>query len=164
MKKKIIGAIFALSMFMACARSAKAQAAEMPMYRAEDANSFVKYSADLYVENKSEEIIFVAGELADCFGYTKDGWDSLEIGEPYVIERVGADVQDEIYYYPLINGEDIVLVISVFNATDGWSYSLSEEMVSRLNYIDFENNQENYNLYYDENAGQPDHRHCLRYR
>ena len=47
---------------------------------------------------------------------------------------------------PLINGEDIVLILSVFNASDGWNYSLSEEMVSQLNYIDFENNFDTFAL------------------
>ena len=152
MKKRIIGFMLALSMIMACVPSVNAKAAEKLMYEAENATYDVtRERADLYVRNNREEIIYVARELADCFDYSKSQWDSLEIGESYVVNEIGRDIEDEIYYYPLIDGEDIVLVLSVFNASDGWNYSLSKEMVSQLNYIDFENNQEDYVLYYDEN-------------
>lgn len=148
MRKKMIGALLGLSMVIASVPSVNAKAAEAQTCQVENT---AQKGADLYVKNNCDEIIYVTRELADCFDCTKSQWDSLSIGESYVVHKKGEDTQGEIYYYPLINGEDIVLVLSVFHTTDGWSYSFSEDMVSQLNYIDFENNQENYVFYYEEN-------------
>jgi len=152
MRKKLMCAMLALSMFMACVPAVDVNAAETKLYPVEKTMYDADWkSADLYVKNNSEDIIYVARELADCFDSSEGQWDCLTFGESYVVEKIGGDTQDEIYYYPLINGEDIVLVVSVYSTEDGWMYSLSEEMVPQLNYIDFENNQEEYTLYYDEN-------------
>lgn len=148
MRKKMIGVLLGLSMVMASVPAVNAKAAEAQTCQVENT---AQEGADLYVKNNCDEIIYVTRELADCFDSTKSQWDSLSIGESYVVSKKGEDTQEEIYYYPLINGDDIVLVLSVFHTTDGWRYSFSEDMVSQLNYIDFENNQENYVFYYEEN-------------
>lgn len=59
------------------------------------------------------------------------------IGTPFVIYAPTEYNWNSVYYYPLINDEKIVLLISLINTNYGWSISASEEMVDELNLINY---------------------------
>lgn len=63
--------------------------------------------------------------------------DDLEIANPYIIYKVG-DVQDEIYYFPIVLENNVVLIISVFrNINSDWSFSISTNLIEELNEINY---------------------------
>lgn len=64
-------------------------------------------------------------------------FDDLKLGSPFVIYEIGESVQDEIYYFPLIDSNDsIILVMNVIGTTKGWCVSFSDEWVDELQKLD----------------------------
>ena len=65
------------------------------------------------------------------------GYDDLKLGSPFVMYEIGESVQDEIYYFPLIDSNDnIVFVMNVIGTTKGWCASFSDEWVDELQKLD----------------------------
>jgi len=59
------------------------------------------------------------------------------LGKPFIIYNYDEYRQDEIYYYPILNmSNEVVYMFTVMGRVDGWSHSISEEMVDELNDID----------------------------
>lgn len=68
------------------------------------------------------------------YGSEKD----FELCEPYIVYDVEKDVQEPLYYFPIKNNhEQIVLVMSVFLTESGWSDSISKSMADELNDKDY---------------------------
>jgi len=64
------------------------------------------------------------------------------LGKPFIIYNYDEYRQDEIYYYPILNmSNEVVYMFTVMGRVDGWSHSISEEMVDELNDIDYFNNE-----------------------
>lgn len=61
------------------------------------------------------------------------------LGEPFIIANVDKKEVEKVYYYPIIIGNKVRLVLATISTSEGWSLSLSEEYVESLNSIDYVN-------------------------
>lgn len=69
--------------------------------------------------------------------------DEVSIGTPYIVYDVANPIQDEIYHYPIINdrSDNVVLMVNVMGTTDGWHYDISTENISKLNALNYANEE-----------------------
>ncbi len=67
-------------------------------------------------------------------------WDNYYLGSPYVICDLSNETFEEVYYFPVIYDDKVVLIISIINTTEGWTLSSSTEMVEILNDIQYVKN------------------------
>lgn len=97
--------------------------------------------ATALVRQKLDSIVEVSKDLSEELCIDTEELEEVSIGTPYIVYDVVDSVQEEIYHYPIINDNngDIVLMVDVMGTTDGWHYDISTENVSRLNDIDYVN-------------------------
>lgn len=105
-------------------------------------NVSVPNDAAQYIQEKYSDIVELAKLYQEAFQLDGTTLHDLTIGEPYVILDLDETQQDELYYYPILDAEDkIILVVSVMGTTEGWNLSISTEMTEELNNIEYvENN------------------------
>lgn len=102
-------------------------------YIPEDAYSYAEknYSDGLGVILDNKSIYGISGKVED-----------FQLCAPYIVYDVEREVQDPLYYFPIKNNDDkIVLVMAVFMTENGWSDSISGSMADELNdknYLDEE--------------------------
>lgn len=93
--------------------------------------------AAAYVYNHYEEVVKVVKKFGNNYKATTNQFRNAKLGTPFVIYEINKSVQDEIYYYPLLDSRGkIILLISVMGTTEGWSLSASEEWVDELEELD----------------------------
>lgn len=108
----------------------------------EKINENIPESATRYVQNNLYEIVSVALYYYDEIGMEKIKKENAILGEPYVIYELDNSVQDEIYYYPILDKQDgdIILNVTVMGTEEGWNYCIDTNMVDELNKITYDNN------------------------
>ncbi len=62
----------------------------------------------------------------------------ISFERPYIVYNF-QKIQDEVYYYPISDGNEIVCVVSIIGVLGGYTYEISNNMVSALNDIDYHN-------------------------
>ena len=107
-------------------------------------NDAVRYIKENYID-----VIDIIKTNIDKFNIDENTIYNLKLGKPFVIYDFTEEKQDEIYYFPLLNDKNVILVISVMGTTVGWNISASEDMVSYLNIIDYAS--DNYIFYGTDN-------------
>lgn len=87
-------------------------------------------------ENSYQDMVNVVLHKQEYFDVKRSDLLSVTMGEPFFIfeEELG---QDEIYYFPLIKNQEIVMVMGICGANNGWNVSLSTEYVDILNDIGY---------------------------
>lgn len=66
--------------------------------------------------------------------------DDLEFGTPYVIYSADSlGNQDKIYYFPVLEDENIIMIMSVINNDGEYSASMGKSIADSLNEIDYNN-------------------------
>ena len=66
---------------------------------------------------------------------------SCVLGHPFIIYDLDGEME-AVYYYPIIEDEKVVLLISAINTTEGVALSASEELVSALNEVQYVKNDD----------------------
>ncbi|MCI8307512.1 MAG: hypothetical protein HFH14_05615 [Lachnospiraceae bacterium] len=93
-------------------------------------------SAQKYAESYYESAVSAVREYSENYNVKEGQLDAVKLARPFVVYEIGETTQDEIYYYPILDSTDnIVLLLSVMGTTDGWKISVSEEWVDGLNKI-----------------------------
>lgn len=101
-------------------------------------NVDIPLEATEYAYEHYEEVLQVIKEYIDWYNVTEEQLINAKLGEPFVIYELNETIQDEIYYYPILDSQNnIILLMSVMGTTEGWSASISEEWVMELNEIDY---------------------------
>ena len=90
-----------------------------------------------FVNNNLDDIYLISKLYSREFGIDSDSNSKYSVGKPYVIYNIETDKQDEIYYFPILQDDEIVLVATVMGTEDGWSFSFSNDMADDLNEIDY---------------------------
>ncbi len=105
--------------------------------------------ATQFVLQNYKDVIDVVKEHINQFNIEADSLNDIRLGKPYIIYNLDNEKQDEIYYYPVLKGDTVVLVINVMGTTDGWTLSASEDMTSELSNINY--STEDYLFYQSDN-------------
>jgi hypothetical protein len=111
---------------------------------AEDGNSFslknVPNEVEDYVKDNFENFIYVAKEFQQYSTYQIDDESKLSIGDPYIIYMPN-EIQDEVYYYPIINKNEgrILFIVGIIGTVNGYTYEVNDNMVNDLNKADYVN-------------------------
>ena len=109
-------------------------------------NSSINFSE--YIPNEvNNYAITHYEEITDCvkcfkryFNLDENDFTDINIGEPFFIYTDDEFKQDDIFYYPIVNDNNkIILTMSIINTNHGWQYSISSEFVDKLNEIDYYN-------------------------
>ena len=64
--------------------------------------------------------------------------DEVCLGTPFVIIECDSEQQDAIYYFPIVQQDNILAVLNIINTSQGYSASLDLELVTFLNNINYE--------------------------
>lgn len=97
-------------------------------------SNLVPTEANMFAETYYKDLI--EASLPYFPVLTSDDINQYELKSPYVVYDYD-DNNPEIYYYPVTLNDNIVMVISIVETTEGYSISGSEEMVDGLNNIDY---------------------------
>jgi len=75
----------------------------------------------------------VVKSYQENYNITASQLKAVQLGSPSVIYELNKSVQDEIYYFPLLDSnKNIILLMSVIGTTTGWSLSASDQWVNDL--------------------------------
>lgn len=111
-----------------------------PIYAATDATitgSIVPADAMVYANEHYREALEVIENYQDYYRVSASKLEDAKLGTAFVIYELDKLVQDEIYYYPILDSQNnIILLMSVMGTTQGWSISISEEWVDGLKELD----------------------------
>lgn len=90
-------------------------------------------------ENSYKDMVNVVLHKQDYFDVKRSDLMDVKLGKPFVIfeEELG---QDEIYYFPLVKNNKVIMVLGVSGANNGWGVSLGTEYVDMLNDIGYSQN------------------------
>ncbi len=90
-------------------------------------------------ENSYKDMVNVVLHKQDYFDVKRSDLMDVKLGKPFVIfeEELG---QDEIYYFPLVKNNKVIMVLGVSGANNGWGVSLGTEYVAILNDIGYSKN------------------------
>lgn len=76
------------------------------------------------------------------FDISTDKLRHITLGEAYVICDLDEESQDEIYYFPVLSdNKEVIAILNIAGVSDGWHYSISNELVDILNDIDYVHNR-----------------------
>lgn len=111
-----------------------------PIYAASDdavTESIVPADARMYANEHYREALEVIENHQNYYGLAASKLEDATLGTPFVIYELNKSVQDEIYYYPILDSQNnIILLLSVMGTTQGWNIAVSEEWVDGLKEID----------------------------
>lgn len=101
----------------------------------------ISKEATQFVQNNMYAIQEAAESCSKEFGIEISEFDNWMFGMPFMVYDLDIDVQEEIFFLPLINKMTgkVFLVVSVIGTSVGWQYSISKEMVDELNQIKWPN-------------------------
>ncbi len=132
-KKKIIVSILVFSMVIGATKIyAKAF---------EDNSSIVNVEATEYVEEVFSGIVDVL-MYSDTFLSRISDRESLKLGEPYIVFIPEVEVQEKVYYYPIIDAveNEVVYLIEAIGTSEGYICNALDHMVDVLNEIEYVDN------------------------
>lgn len=90
--------------------------------------------ANIYAEEIAPTMIADVLEYPDLFDVEISGYQDWTLGQAFTIFNVEDNTlkENNIYYYPILEGEKIVIILSVFKVDGQWSASLSKSMADKL--------------------------------
>lgn len=92
--------------------------------------------ATIYAQQHYKELVEAVKMHNEDYNVQEIQYNDVSLGIPFVIYELDAEVQDEIYYYPILGTDgNIILLMCVIGTTEGWNLSASEEWVNELNKI-----------------------------
>lgn len=100
------------------------------------ADCVVPADAEAYANAHYREALQVVEEFQDSYEVSDSELENAKLGSPFVIYEPDKSVQDEIYYYPILDSQDnIILLMCIMGTTQGWNLSISEEWVDGLQQV-----------------------------
>lgn len=92
--------------------------------------------ATIYAQQHYKELVEAVKMHNEDYNVQEIQYNDVSLGIPFVIYELDTEVQDEIYYYPILGTDgNIILLMCVIGTTEGWNLSASEEWVNELNKI-----------------------------
>lgn len=92
--------------------------------------------ATIYAQQHYKELVEAVKMHNEDYNVQEIQYNDVSLGVPFVIYELDTEVQDEIYYYPILGTDgNIILLMCVIGTTEGWNLSASEEWVNELNKI-----------------------------
>lgn len=100
------------------------------------ADCVVPADAEAYANAHYRGALQVVEEFQDAYEVSDSELEGAKLGCPFVIYEPDKSVQDEIYYYPILDSQDnIILLMCIMGTTQGWNLSISEEWVDGLQQV-----------------------------
>lgn len=131
--------------------SVNAQSNAKDIYTSEKISDNVPNEAKNYAKNNYLDVLEVVKEYIGDFNIDLNELNEAKLGEPYVIYNVDSETQSAIYYFPIETNENkVILVMSIMDTTNGWSYSLDQDMVNELNDINYASYSKNFIFYQED--------------
>lgn len=102
---------------------------------------------DYIAKNVPEKIInhfnllykdVVSAYVESCCSDENINFNELEIGSPFIINNIGIDIEDEIWYYPIYSNHKIICLVCIFESDNTMHCTVTGELVERLNDIQYE--------------------------
>lgn len=113
----------------------------------------VPESAKEYAENVAG--YFLAGVITNPSSYnvSLDNYENWKLGTPYTIFSVEGDTLTEngIYYFPILDGQEIKFVLSTFKVNDEWNASLGVDVAEQLSKLKETKSKSKHYILYEEN-------------
>lgn len=109
----------------------------------------VPSDAQQFAEDNYYNLI-MAGQ--EDYSFSISDKNKLNLESPFVIYDKNETIWDEVYYYPISYKDNIILVMSVINTTEGWTLSASQELIKQLNNLEYQKNS--VNVFYRDNDNQ----------
>ncbi len=98
-------------------------------YKSQMIDDKIPTEAIKYANDNFEDVLY------SSFGYyehlSSNKLENYSLGKPFVICALDG-IQEEIYYFPICLGDEIVLVVSVIGTDQGYTLSASDELVGLL--------------------------------
>lgn len=92
--------------------------------------------ATIYAQQHYKELVEAVKMHNEDYNVQEIQYNDVSLDIPFVIYELDTEVQDEIYYYPILGTDgNIILLMCVIGTTEGWNLSASEEWVNELNKI-----------------------------
>ncbi len=133
-KKKIYISITCIIMFL-CFHFPNTAYAAQDSDTGKVCSEFVPQEAYAYAEKIAPDLLAnVVGQEA-LYDVQFDSYDNIQIGEPYTIYTESDNEEDEIFYFPIVQNEKVIMILSVYKDFDGWTASLSKGIAEELNQI-----------------------------
>lgn len=96
----------------------------------------IPIEAQTYAYKHYKEAVKVVKSYGEYYKVSATQLKDVQLGNPFVIYDLDKSIQDEIYYYPLLDTKgNVILLMSVMGTTEGWSISVSEEWIDELKQI-----------------------------
>lgn len=116
----------------------------------EDITSVIPKSAVEYAESRLTALSLTVKNNSDDFGIEIENVYKLELGTPYVIySATNNGLQDSIYYFPVIQNDVIIMVLSVIDDNGEYTAGLEKGIAGELNEINYQED-DSYIFYSDE--------------
>lgn len=106
-------------------------------------SALVPESANIYAKCRFYSLVNTVKNNQEDFGISIKTISDLKLGEPFVIysaESLGT--QTPIYYYPILNKKEIVLVLTVIDCEKDYTASVGTEYVSMLKELNYQRNDD----------------------
>lgn len=117
-----------------------------------DITSVVPESAVSYAQSRLKPLSQTVKQNSDNFGIDIENVYKLKLGEPYVIySSTDKGAQDPTYYFPVMENDEIIMVLSVIEDNGVYSAALEEGIANELNDIDYQDD-EDYIFYADQDT------------
>lgn len=101
----------------------------------------ISEEATQFIRNNMHAIQEVAESCSKELKIESSKFNDWMLGTPFMIYDLDLDVQEETFFYPLIDKRTgkVFLIASVIGTSVGWQYSINKEMVDELNQIEWPN-------------------------
>lgn len=100
----------------------------------DDISSIIPEDAVKYAESRLKPLSQTVKQNSNDFGIKIENVYKLELGEPYVIySSTDNGSQDPTYYFPVIQNDEIIMVLSVIEDSGVYSAGLEEGIANDLN-------------------------------
>lgn len=108
-----------------------------------DVASVVPESAVSYAQSRLAPLSQTVKQNSDDFGIDIESVYELKLGDPYVIySSINEGAQTPAYYFPVMENNEIIMVLSVIEDNGMYSAALEEGIANELNDIDYQDGED----------------------
>lgn len=97
------------------------------------AECYVPVEVQNLVNVRYQEMVELIKNKNIDFDVTLQSLQNTQLGSPFLVLDENTSSQDEIYYFPIVNGKgEVVLVMSVMGTDEGWRLAMDTARVKFL--------------------------------